>query len=94
MEEGLGPVDERITVVWFPTPAGTPYVGSGMWVPDNNATGQLAVVDLATGTVLRTLTGVTAAGRGGAENALQLDPATRTGWTYGPGDRQIQQFGY
>jgi hypothetical protein len=50
-------------------------------------------VDLTTGTVVRTLTGL-AIGHGGAENALQLDPSTRTGWTYGPGDQQIQQFSY
>ncbi|MFH9089670.1 S8 family serine peptidase [Streptomyces sp. NPDC017673] len=84
----------RVAVVSFPTPAGTPYFGAGMWVPDNNATGQLAVVDLRTGAVVRTLTGFTVAAHGGAENAVQLDPATRTGWTYGPQDRQIQRFSY
>ncbi|MFF4693167.1 S8 family serine peptidase [Streptomyces sp. NPDC001307] len=83
----------RVAVVSFPTPQGTAYFGSGMWVPDNNATGQLAVVDLATGTIVRTLTGFVVA-HGGADNALQLDPGTRTGWTYGPDGRQIQQFGY
>ncbi|RPE38557.1 subtilase family protein [Streptomyces sp. Ag109_O5-1] len=84
----------RIAVVSYTTPAGTAYFGSGMWVPDNNATGQLAVVDLTTGTVVRTLTGFAIGSHGGAENALQLDPRTRTGWTYGPGDQQIQQFSY
>lgn len=28
------------------------------------------------------------------ERGIQLDPATRTGWTYGPGDNQIEQFTY
>ncbi|MFJ9712726.1 hypothetical protein [Streptomyces sp. NPDC101234] len=84
----------RIAVVSYPTPAGQAYFGSGMWVPDNNATGQLAVVDLTTGTVIRTLTGFAIGNHGGAENAVQLDPSTRTGWTYGPGDQQIQQFSY
>lgn len=84
----------RIAVVSFTTPAGTPYFGAGMWVPDNNATGQLQVVDLSTGKVLRTLTGFTPGGHGGAQDAVQLDPRTRTGWTYGAGDRQIQQFSY
>ncbi len=84
----------RVAVVSFPSPAGTPYFGAGMWVPDNNATGQLAVVDLRTGTVIRTLTGFAVGTHGGAENALQLDPATRTGWTFGPDDRQIQRFAY
>ncbi|MFD8721439.1 S8 family serine peptidase [Streptomyces sp. NPDC059629] len=84
----------RVAVVSFPTPTGTPYFGAGMWIPDNNATGVLAVVDLTTGKVTRTLTGFVIAGHGAAENALQLDPRTRTGWTYGPDDQQIQQFSY
>ena len=28
------------------------------------------------------------------ERGIQLDPATRTAWTYGPGNEQIQQFKY
>ncbi|MEV6008934.1 hypothetical protein AB0M29_19220 [Streptomyces sp. NPDC051976] len=27
-------------------------------------------------------------------SAVQFDPATRTGWTFGPNDAQIQQFSY
>ncbi|MBY8881279.1 S8 family serine peptidase [Actinacidiphila acidipaludis] len=84
----------KIAVVSYPTPAGTPYFGAGLWVPDNNATGQLSVVDLTTGQVLRTLPGFVIGGHGGAEDAVQLDPATRTGWTFGPDDAQIQQFSY
>ncbi|WP_438302643.1 S8 family serine peptidase [Streptomyces sp. HUAS TT11] len=84
----------RIAVVSYATPEGKAYFGAGMWVPDNNATSQLVVVDLTTGTVIRTLTGFAIGTHGGAENALQLDPGTRTGWTYGPNDQQIQQFSY
>ncbi|MBM9505772.1 S8 family serine peptidase [Actinacidiphila acididurans] len=84
----------KIAVVSYASPVGTAYFGAGMFVPDNNATGQLAVVDLTTGTVIRTLTGFVIGGHGGAQNAIQLDPATRTGWTYGPYDTQIQQFSY
>ncbi|MEY9962531.1 hypothetical protein ABIA33_000557 [Streptacidiphilus sp. MAP12-16] len=84
----------KIAVVSYATPKGTAYFGAGMWVPDNNSTGQLVIVDLTTGTVLRTLTGFTIGGHGGSENAIQLDPSTRTGWTYGPNDAQIQQFSY
>ncbi|HZC73641.1 MAG TPA: S8 family serine peptidase [Jatrophihabitans sp.] len=29
-----------------------------------------------------------------SERGIQLDPATRTAWTYGPGDTQVQQFHY
>ncbi|WP_225847480.1 S8 family serine peptidase [Streptomyces sp. HPF1205] len=84
----------HIAVVSYPTPVGTPYFGAGMYVPDNNATGRLVVVDLTTGTVIRTLPGFSVGTHGGAENAIQLDPATRTGWTFGPDDAQIQQFSY
>ncbi|SEO87430.1 Subtilase family protein, partial [Actinacidiphila rubida] len=84
----------KIAVVSYAAPGGTPYFGAGLWIPDNNATGQLSVVDLTTGTVLKTLAGFAIGGHGGAEDAVQLDPATRTGWTYGPNDAQIQQFSY
>jgi hypothetical protein len=84
----------RIAVVSYATPAGTAYFGAGMWIPDNNSTGRLVIVDLTTGAVLRTLAGFTIGSHGGADNAIQLDPSTRTGWTYGPDDAQIQQFSY
>ena len=29
-----------------------------------------------------------------AERGIQIDPATRTGWTYSPYGNQIQQFSY
>jgi len=29
-----------------------------------------------------------------ADRGIQLDPQTRTGYTYGPGATQIQQFHY
>ena len=82
----------KIAVVSYATPSGTAYFGAGMWIPDNNSTGQLVIVDLTTGTVLRTLTGFTVGNQ--ADNAIQLDPTTRTGWTYGPDNAQIQQFSY
>lgn len=83
----------EVAVLSYATPEGTVYFGSGMYVPDNNSTGRLVVVDLATGTVLRTLPGIAATAHGPAP-ALQLDPATRTGWTFGPYGEQIQQFSY
>ena len=67
---------------------------------DNNATGQILVVDLTTGTVLRTLTGFAVDGHGGPPghggemNSIQLDPATRTAYTYAAYDAQIQRFTY
>ncbi|QDN82214.1 peptidase S8 [Streptomyces sp. S1A1-7] len=69
---------------------------------DNNATGRIAVVDLKTGETVGTVTGVEYLPAGAFngrlpshhERAIQLDPATRTGWTYAADGSQIQQFSY
>ncbi|MGW4513211.1 S8 family serine peptidase [Streptomyces sp. NPDC004393] len=69
---------------------------------DNNATGRIAVVDLKTGKTVGTVTGVEYPLFGNYngrlethhERAVQLDPATRTGWTYAGDGSQIQQFSY
>jgi hypothetical protein len=91
----------KLAVVSFSRPEGTAYFGSQAgFVQDNNATGQLQIVDLSTGKTTATLNGfsVTSHGGpllyGGQPASLQLDPATRTGWTYGPYDEQIRQFSY
>ncbi|MFF2522629.1 hypothetical protein [Streptomyces liangshanensis] len=90
-----------IAVASFAAPEGTIYFGSQQGVVlDNNATGQLVITDLRSGAPARTLNGVSVTGHGGSlvhgglMNSVQLDPATRTGWTYGPYDTQIQQFSY
>ncbi|MGW1913643.1 S8 family serine peptidase [Streptomyces sp. NPDC002076] len=69
---------------------------------DNNATGRIAVVDLKTGNTVGTVTGVEYPLYGSwngrlethRERVMQLDPATRTGWTYAGDGSQIQQFSY
>ncbi|MGW0626706.1 S8 family serine peptidase [Streptomyces sp. NPDC002758] len=69
---------------------------------DNNATGRIAVVDLKTGETVGTVTGVEYPLFGNwegrlethRERVMQLDPATRTGWTYAGDGSQIQQFSY
>jgi hypothetical protein len=69
---------------------------------DNNATGRIAVVDLKTGQTVGTVTGVEYPKFGNwdgrldnhRERVLQLDPTTRTGWTYAGDGGQIQQFSY
>ncbi|MDX3078087.1 S8 family serine peptidase [Streptomyces sp. MI02-7b] len=90
-----------LAVAAFTAPEGTSYAGSGTAVvADNNATGQLLVIDVTTGEVVKTLTGFQITGHGGplvhggVMNSVQLDPATRTGWTYGAYDEQIRQFSY
>lgn len=76
------------------------YHGYGF--ADNNATGRIAVVDLKTGKTVRTVTGVEYLNFGKwtgrlashHERVIQLDPATRTGWTYAGDGSQIKQFSY
>ncbi|WP_371405504.1 S8 family serine peptidase [Kribbella sp. NBC_00662] len=91
----------HLALVSFAAPEGTVYVGSQQGVvSDNNATSQVAVVDLSTGQVVRTLNGIIVTNRGGLllhgiqDTSLQLDPAARTAWTYSPDGTQIQQFSY
>ena len=58
---------------------------------DSNSRGQIDVVDTTTGKVLKTLSYFEFThGFGGplaftAEPDIQIDPTTRTGYTYGPG---------
>jgi hypothetical protein len=91
----------HLALVSFAAPEGTPYFGSQQGaISDNNATSQIAVVDLATGQVVRTLNGLIVTNRGGLllhgvqDRSLQLDPATRTAWTYSADGTQLQQFSY
>ncbi|MFF0793188.1 hypothetical protein [Streptomyces spiralis] len=91
----------KIAVVSYATPPGQAHFGSQQpLVLDSNATSQMVIIDLASGTVLRTLSGFAVAANGGSlihggqMNSIQLDPSTRTGWTYGAFDAQVQQFTY
>src|SRR5262249_4205277 len=91
----------QLALVAFSTPTPRAVFGvPGGQLTDSNSTSQLAVVDLSTGTTVRVVSGLNlVSGFGGpynpaAERSIQLDPATRTGWTYGPGAEQIQQFSY
>jgi hypothetical protein len=76
------------------------YGHPGGVLTDSNSRSQIDVVDTATGKVLKTLSGFEFThGFGGplaftAESDIQIDPATRTGFTYGPGWGQIEQFSY
>jgi hypothetical protein len=91
----------HLALVSFAAPEGTIYFGSQQGtVFDNNATSQVAVVDLTTGSVVRTLNTGIVTNRGGLllhgvqDTSLQLDPGTRTAWTYSPDGTQLQQFSY
>jgi hypothetical protein len=91
----------HLALVAFLAPAGVAHFGSPNGaISDNNVTSQVLVVDLGTGQTVSTLTGFNfIGGFGGAfnsaqERSIQLDPATRTGWIYGPYAQQVQQFAY
>jgi hypothetical protein len=91
----------HLALVSFAAPEGTVYFGAQQgFVSDNNATGQVMIVDLSTGQPIRTLNGIIVTNRGGLllhgveDPSIQLDPASRTAWTYSPDGTQIQQFSY
>lgn len=78
------------------------FLATADYLTNNNAMSAVGVFDLNTGKLesLSPNFNFVAAGLGGAgyysmaEQGIQLDPATRTAWTYGPGVTEIQQFGY
>jgi hypothetical protein len=56
------------------------------------------VVDTTTGAIVKTIGGFSAGSVNGYpfgnSQGIQLDPATRTGYMFAPGDDQVQQFSY
>jgi hypothetical protein len=90
----------HLALVAFQTPPVIPLYGASLLF-DNNAMSQLAVVDLTSGKTVSVVSGLNyKAGFFGGEfnklpqRSIQLDPASRTGWTYSPDGSQIQQFRY
>jgi hypothetical protein len=68
---------------------------------NNDATSSVAVIDVRSGSVIKQIHGFNFIDEMFGfnisivnEHGIQIDPATRTGWTYGPGGVQIQQFSY
>jgi hypothetical protein len=88
----------HLALVAFQTPLAVPQFGAvGGLIFDNNATSQVVVVDLATGKAVGTVRGMdfsTGLVGPGPGRGVQLDPATRTGWTFAGDAHQVQQFSY
>ncbi|HEX8004820.1 MAG TPA: hypothetical protein VF482_00150, partial [Trebonia sp.] len=91
----------HLALVLYNLPAGQPQFGApgGMSITDSNAMSEIDVIDIGTGKVIRTIDDFSAASVYGypfarTSPAIQLDPAARTGFIYGPGTTQIQQFSY
>jgi hypothetical protein len=96
-ELGIDPVSQ-LALTMYPEPAGPAKFG-GIPLTDSNATSEVDVVSTATGTVQKVLGGFSEAALYGYpfpvnDPGIQLDPATRTGYTFAPGDDQIQEFSY
>ncbi|MCU1686456.1 MAG: peptidase and in kexin sedolisin [Amycolatopsis sp.] len=92
----------HLALIAFRTPPVLSIFGRvGGVITDNNATGQIAVTDPATGKQLSVASGLNFSSyySGGEYNSLtersiQLEPANRTGWTLSADNTQIQQFHY
>ncbi|MFJ1757414.1 S8 family serine peptidase [Kitasatospora sp. NPDC088134] len=91
----------HVALVAYPSPLGASVYGvPGNVMTDSNSTSQIDVVDLDSGAVLKTLSAFDFIGGFGGPLAsttganVQLDPATRTGFTYGPYREQITRFTY
>lgn len=74
------------------------YLGSPKGPADNSGAGTLVEFSTTTGQLIKTFPsfsfGYLAGGFAPLAGGIQLDPATRTGWTYGPDGAEIRQFSY
>lgn len=99
-ELGIDPVN-HLALTMYPEPAGSAKFGApgGITITDSNATSVVDVVNTTTGAVEKALGGFSEAALYGYpfrvnNPGIQLDPATRTGYTFAPGDDQIEEFHY
>ena len=76
------------------------FIANDKVLIDNNGASLIAVIDPQTGRILKTLRGFNfirdlgTAFQDPANQGIVLDPPTRTGWTFGPGNAQLQEFHY
>ncbi|HEX3786382.1 MAG TPA: S8 family serine peptidase [Pseudonocardiaceae bacterium] len=92
----------NLGLVAFNAPQGIAQFGNvNGRITNNNATGEIAVIDLTTGKTVSTVTGLGfATGLNSIEydiynqHRIELDPATRTGWTFSGDNVQVQEFKY
>jgi hypothetical protein len=94
---GIDPVN-HLAVTMYAGPTGQSEFG-GVKIMDSNAMSVVDVVSTTTGAVEEVLGGFSEAALHGYpfpvnDPGIQLDPQTRTGYTFAPGDDQIQQFSY
>jgi hypothetical protein len=65
---------------------------------DSNFMSEIDVIDTSTGDIVKTIEDFSASSVYGypfpADDGIQLDPTSRTGYMFAPGDDQVQQFSY
>jgi hypothetical protein len=99
LELAADPVN-HLALVLYAQPAGPAKFGApgGIAVTDSNTMSVIDVIDTSTGQIVKTIGDFNSPSVNGypfATNAgIQLDPATRTGYMFAPGDDQVQQFSY
>ena len=97
VELAVDPV-HHLALVLYALPNGPPEFDApgGIAVTDSNAMSVIDVVKIATGRIIKVISDFSSSSVNGypfATNAgIQLDPATRTGYMFAPGDDQVQQF--
>jgi hypothetical protein len=90
----------HLALVLYTLPAGPAKFGApgGIAVSDSNAMSVIDVIDTSTGNIVKTIGDFSSPSVNGYPFAtnpgIQLDPATRTGYMFAPGDDQVQQFSY
>jgi hypothetical protein len=90
----------HLALALYPLPAGPVKFGGqgGIAVTDSNAMSVIDVIDTSTGDIVKTIGYFNSPSVNGwpfATNpGIQLDPATRTGYMFAPGDDQVQRFSY
>jgi len=90
----------HLALVLYALSAGPAKFGApgGIAVSDSNAMSVIDVIDTSTGNIVKTIGDFNSPSVNGYPFAtnpgIQLDPATRTGYMFAPGDDQVQQFSY
>jgi hypothetical protein len=99
VELAVDPV-HHLALALYPLPAGPVKFGGqgGIAVTDSNAMSVIDVIDTSTGDIVKTIGDFSSPSVNGypfaTDPGIQLDPATRTGYMFAPGDDQVQQFSY
>lgn len=99
LELAADPVN-HLALALYAQPAGPAKFGApgGIAVTDSNTMSVIDIIDTSTGQIVKTIGDFNSPSVNGypfaTDAGIQLDPATRTGYMFAPGDDQVQQFSY